>query len=121
IAIPPLKCKQLPAFGRAVYPLVKRTVNGEQMFLALLAELDAVIEMVVMATGRERVWADALDPDQLIVLANKIMEVNAAFFSQLILFALNRAPEKPNATLGAPSSNASSSTDTGSKTSETTP
>jgi len=121
-AILPIKVKQLPAFARAAQPLLARLGNGEHLDLALLvSEIERVIEMVVVATGRERAWVDGLDLDQLIVLAEKIVEVNAAFFGQRTLPALNCAIRDLTAYLGALSSNASSSMDTGSARSGSTP
>lgn len=122
LSIPPIKVKQLPAFARAAQPLFERLSNGEHLDLKLLiSEIERVIEMVVVATGRERAWVDSLDLDQLIVLAEKIVEVNAAFFGQRTVPALNRAIRDLSAYLGALSSPASSPTDTGSRRSESTP
>ncbi|MGH8703134.1 MAG: hypothetical protein ACREVR_18430, partial [Burkholderiales bacterium] len=87
----------------------------------LVEEIERVIELVVIATEREREWVDELDLDQLILLAEKIVEVNAAFFGQRTLPALNRAIRDLTAYLGALSASALSSTDTGSKMSETIP
>ncbi len=122
ISIPPIKVKQLAPFARAAQPLLARFGNGEHLDLALLvSEIKRVIEMAVVATGRERAWVDSLDLDQLILLAEKIIEVNAAFFARRTLPALNRAIRDLTAYLGALSSNASSSTDIGSMRSESTP
>lgn len=122
IAVVPIKVRQLPAFSRAAKPLLARLGNGEHLDLALLvSEIERVIELVVIATERERAWVDDLDLDQLILLAEKVVEVNAAFFGQRTLPALNRAIRDLNACLGALSSPASSRTDTDSPTSETTP
>lgn len=122
LSIPPIKVKQLPAFARAAQPLFERLGNGEHLDLKLLvSEIERVIEMVVVATGRERAWVDSLDLDQLIVLAEKIVEVNAAFFGQRTLPALNGAIRDLTVYLGALSSNASSSTGIGSRRSESTP
>lgn len=98
----PLKMRELPAFQRAVAPIladlqghdltsdiglaaVQGAVQG-----AILTHLDAAMDAVALMARRERDWIEDLDPDAFLVLAARTFAVNARFFSQRIMPALTR-------------------------------
>ena len=45
---------------------------------------DDLLTAVSIAVGKPRAWVDALDADQAILLAAKVLEVNADFFTRTV-------------------------------------
>ena len=102
LAIKPLKIGQMPAFLRAITPVMQQlgananangngNGNGNGIdWLALLGEHgDDVLTAVSIAIGKPRVWVDALDADEAILVAAKVIEVNADFFTRTVMPRLN--------------------------------
>ena len=55
-------------------------------WLALFGEHgDDLLTAVSIAVGKPRAWVDALDADQAILLAAKVLEVNADFFTRTVM------------------------------------
>lgn len=109
LAIKPLKVGQLPAFLRAITP-VMREISGDGIdWLALFGEHgDDLLTAVSIAVGKPRAWVDALDADQAILLAAKVIEVNADFFTRTVMPRLDGliAQTSAAATAGSTSSSA---------------
>ena len=81
LLIKPLKVGQLPGFLRAISPVMQQMSSTEIDWLALFGERgDDLLTAVSIAVGKPRAWVDALDADQAILLAAKVIEVNADFF-----------------------------------------
>ena len=80
VAVKPLKVGQMPAFLRAITPVMQQ-IGGEGIdWLALFGERgDDLLTAVSIAIGKPRAWVDALDADEAILLAAKVIEVNADF------------------------------------------
>jgi hypothetical protein len=100
LTIKPLKVGQMPAFLRAIAPAIQELTSPEIDWLRLFGERgDDLLSAIAIAVGRPRTWLDDLPADDAILLAAKVIEVNADFFTRTVIpklgnvFAqLNRAP-----------------------------
>ena len=100
LTIKPLKVGQMPAFLRAISPAIQELTSPEIDWLRLFGERgDDLLSAIAIAVGRPRTWLDELAADDAILLAAKVIEVNADFFTRTVIpkldrvFApLNRAP-----------------------------
>ena len=80
LTIRPLKVGQLPAFLRAITPVMQQLTGGEIDWLALFgARGNDLLSAVAIAVGKPRAWIDELTADEALVLAAKVIEVNADF------------------------------------------
>ncbi len=111
LAILPLKVGQMPAFLRAVSPMLQHLTASDIDWLALLGEHgEALLSAIAIAVGKPRAWVDDLAADEAIVLAAKVIEVNADFFSRTVipkldgLFAQTKLPPVMAAAGSTPSS-----------------
>ena len=90
VAIKPLKIGQMPAFLRTITPVMQQLGGNGIDWLALFGEHgDDLLTAVSIAIGKPRAWVDALDADQAILLAAKVLEVNADFFTRTVMPRLN--------------------------------
>ena len=86
LAIKPLKVGQMPAFLRAITPVMQQIGGDGIDWLTLIGERgDELLTAVSIAIGKPRAWVDALDADQAILLAAKVLEVNADFFTRTVM------------------------------------
>lgn len=80
LTIRPLKVGQLPAFLRTITPVMRQITGGEIDWLALFGERgNDLLSAVAIAVGKPRAWIDELTADEALVLAAKVIEVNADF------------------------------------------
>ena len=90
VAIKPLKIGQMPAFLRAITPVMQQIGGNGIDWLALFGEHgDDLLTAVSIAIGKPRTWVDALDADEAILVAAKVIEVNADFFTRTVMPRLN--------------------------------
>ena len=90
VAIKPLKIGQMPAFLRAITPVMQQLGGNGIDWLALFGEHgDDLLTAVSIAIGKPRTWVDALDADEAILVAAKVIEVNADFFIRTVMPRLN--------------------------------
>ena len=67
LAIKPLRVGQLPAFLRAVTPVLQQLTAPDIDWLALFAaQGEDLLGAIAIAVGRPRAWVDELDPDELL-------------------------------------------------------
>ena len=86
LAILPLKVGQMPAFLRAVSPMLQHLTASDIDWLTLLGEHgEALLSAIAIAVGKPRAWVDDLAADEAIVLAAKVIEVNADFFTRQVI------------------------------------
>ena len=86
LTLQPLKVGQLPAFLRAAGPILSKLSAPEIDWLALLGMRgDDLLTALAIATGKPRAWIDDLAADEAILLAAKVLEVNADFFTRTVL------------------------------------
>ena len=86
LAIKPLKVGQMPAFLRAISPVMQQLSASDIDWLALFGERgDDLLSAIAIAVGKPRAWVDGLEADQAILLAAKVIEVNADFFTRTVI------------------------------------
>ena len=86
LAIKPLKVGQMPAFLRAISPVMQQLTSSEIDWLALFGERgDDLLSAIAIAVGKPRTWVDELAADEAILLAAKVIEVNADFFARTVI------------------------------------
>ena len=92
LVIKPLKVGQLPGFLRAISPVMQQISSTEIDWLALFGERgDDLLSAIAIAVGKPRVWVDELAADEAILLAAKVIEVNADFFTRTVMPRLDGA------------------------------
>ena len=108
LAIKPLKVGQMPAFLRAISPVMQQLTASEIDWLALFGERgDDLLSAIAIAVGKPRAWVDELAADEAILLAAKVIEVNADFFARTVipkldgLFAAAKLPPVVKAAVGS--------------------
>ncbi len=113
LAIKPLKVGQMPAFLRAISPVMQHLTRAEIDWLTLFGEQgDDLLAAIAIAVAKPRQWVDDLAADEAILLAAKVIEVNADFFTRTVLPKLDGlftrakglAPETAPASGSTPSS-----------------
>jgi len=99
LVINPLKVGQMPAFLRAITPVMQQIGGDGIDWLALFGERgDDLLTAVSIAVGKPRAWVDALDADEAILLAAKVIEVNADFFTRTVMPRLDGLIARTGAT-----------------------
>jgi hypothetical protein len=104
LTLKPLKVGSLPAFLRAISPVMQSLTAPAIDWLALFGERgDDLLSAIAIAVGKPREWVDDLAADEAILLAAKVIEVNADFFTQTVipkldgLFAqMKQTPAQPS-------------------------
>jgi hypothetical protein len=91
---------QLPKLARALRPVAKRlaelrpvgkSIGAPELAAMLIDECgDHVLEAIAVASSQHRAWVDGLNLAELIVLAEKLMEVNVDFFVRYVIPTLEK-------------------------------
>ena len=90
LSIKPLKVGQMPAFLRAITPVMQQIGGDGIDWLTLIGERgDELLTAVSIAIGKPRAWVNELAADEAILLAAKVIEVNADFFTRTVMPRLN--------------------------------
>ena len=90
LLVKPLKVGQLPSFLRAISPVMQQMASSEIDWLALFGERgDDLLSAIAIAVAKPRAWVDELAADEAILLAAKVIEVNADFFTRTVMPRLN--------------------------------
>jgi hypothetical protein len=85
LAIKPLKVGQLPAFLRAITPVMQHLSQPEIDWLSVFGERgDDLLSSIGIAVNKPRQWIDELGADEAMLLAAKVIEVNADFFTRTV-------------------------------------
>ena len=111
IIIKPLKVGQMPAFLRVISPVMKHLRGGQSRWQELGGGGgDVLLAARAIAVGKPRTWVDDLAADDAILLATKVIEVNADFFTRTVLPKIDGLFSQVNlpANLTPPGSTASS-------------
>ncbi len=86
LIITPLRVGQMPAFLRAITPVMQQLGGDGIDWLALFGEHgDELLTAVSIAVGKPRAWVDEQAADEAILLAAKVIEVNADFFTRTVM------------------------------------
>ena len=109
VSVKPLKVGQMPAFLRAITPVMQQINSNGIDWLALFGQQgDDLLTAVSIAVGKPRAWVDDLAADEAIVLAAKVIEVNADFFTRTVMPRLEDLFAQANAATAATGSTPSS-------------
>jgi len=85
LTVKPLKVGQLPTFLRAISPVMPH-LSGDIDWLTVFGEHGgALLSAIAIAVGKPRDWVDDLNPDEVVLLAAKVIEVNADFFTRNVM------------------------------------
>jgi len=108
LTITPLKVGQLPAFLRTITPVMQSLTAGEIDWLVLFGERGHdLLSAIAIAVGKPRTWVDELAADEALLLAAKVIEINADFFTRTVmpqvegLFAAVTLPREKERTAAA--------------------
>lgn len=93
LAIQPVTVGDLPAFLKAIEPVVKELAAGDVLG-ALMRHADAVIEATAIGAKVDRAWLEQQTPDVLVDLASKVLGVNADFFVRRVLPVIQSAADR---------------------------
>ena len=90
LLVKPLQVGQLPSLLRAISPVMQQMASSEIDWLALFGERgDDLLSAIAIAVAKPRAWVDELAADEAILLAAKVIEVNADFFTRTVMPRLN--------------------------------
>lgn len=99
VELTPIRLGELPRILAAVRPIAA-DLSAEPDWLALLARHgEAVLELLALATRRERAWIEGLALDEAVTLACAVFEVNADFFVGQVVPAIQGAAQRLAPTL----------------------
>ena len=102
LAITPLKVGQLPAFLRAIGPVMQHITVGDTDWLAVFGEHGGdLLAAIAIAVGKPRDWVDDLAADEAVVLVAKVIEVNADFFTRNVMPRLSGLFDQVNGAMPA--------------------
>jgi len=96
--ITPVRVGDLPAFLAAIEPVTRELAEGDLM-AALTRNAEQVIQATAIGAGVDREWLNAQSLDVLLELATAVIEVNADFFVQRLLPAIEAAVTRLNTAL----------------------
>jgi len=103
LAITPIRVGEIPALLAAVRPFAHRLVGADPDWLGLLVDHgDALITAIAVASHRPQEWVAGLAMDDAIRLAAALFEVNADFFVQRVVPAIQHAAARINAQMSGP-------------------
>ncbi len=86
IAISPLKVGQLPTFLRVISPVMAQLSAPPINWLALFGDRgDDLLSGIAIAVRKPREWVDNLAADEALLLAAKVIEVNADFLTRSVI------------------------------------
>jgi hypothetical protein len=98
VELTPIRLGELPRILAAVRPIaadLSADLSAQPDWLALLARHgEAVLELLTLATRRDRAWIEALALDEAVTLAAAVFEVNADFFVRRVAPSIASAGER---------------------------
>lgn len=94
LELTPIRLGELPRILAAVRPIAA-DLSAEPDWLALLARHgEAVLELLALATRRDRAWIEGLALDEAVTLAAAVFEVNADFFVRQVAPSIAQVGER---------------------------
>ena len=98
LELTPIRLGELPRLLATVRPIaadLSADLSAEPDWLALLARHgEAVLELLALATRRDRAWIEGLALDEAVTLACAVFEVNADFFVRRVTPSIARSGER---------------------------
>lgn len=103
LAITPVCIGEIPDFLTAVRPFAQQLADPDPDWLVLMADhTQDLISAVALASRQPREWVTALAVDDAIRLAAALFEVNADFFVQRVVPAIQHAAARITTKLNLP-------------------
>ncbi|MFN4342875.1 MAG: hypothetical protein ACK4FE_12710 [Azonexus sp.] len=94
LELTPVRLGELPRLLTVVRPLAA-DLSADPDWLDLLGRHgEAILDMLALATRRERAWVNDLSFDDAVQLAAAVFEVNADFFVGRVVPGIQRAAEQ---------------------------
>ena len=94
VELTPIRLGELPRLLAAVQPIAA-DLSTKPDWLALLARHgETVLELLALATRRDRAWIEGLALDEAVTLACAVFEVNADFFVRRVTPSIAQAGER---------------------------
>lgn len=91
VELTPIRLGELPRILAVVHPMVA-DLSAEPDWLTLFATHgEAVLDLLALATRRERAWVNDLSLDDAVRLAAAVFEVNADFFVRRVAPSIAQA------------------------------
>ncbi|TYO91428.1 hypothetical protein [Oceanicella actignis] len=109
VAVEPIRVRQLPAFGRAVAPILEALNAGQDPAAVALRMSQNVVDLVIAATDLDRAFIEDRHPDDLVRLLSVVLRVNADFFARRLAPALTEAMQAATEMASGPASSPTSS------------
>ena len=120
IEVKVLVWRQIPPFLRAVSDVLPQLLAGDYLAVAM-GHPEALTTALTVATGTDRGFIDGLRPDEIVALAQAVLEINAGFFAERVIPMGLAAAAGLKAAMSSPPSTGSSAGDTGSTSSSGSP
>ncbi|MEW5837168.1 MAG: DUF6631 family protein [Pseudomonadota bacterium] len=94
LELTPIRLGELPRILAAVRPIAA-DLSTEPDWLDLLGRHgEAVLELLALATRRDRAWIEGLALDEAVTLAAAVFEVNADFFVRRVAPSIEQGGER---------------------------
>lgn len=120
LEVTPVRVKELPAFARAVHPLLPHIApdSESQLSWADLMTLysDSLIDAVALGIRKPRAWVEEMEVDELVAAVGAVATVNVDFFVRRLLPRVTETAAEVTKTLGQMRSTGSPGADTASAT-----
>ena len=98
VELTPIRLGELPRILAALRPIaadLSADLSAQPDWLVLLARHgEAMLELLALATRRDRAWIEALALDEAVTLAAAVFEVNADFFVRRVAPSIASAGER---------------------------
>jgi hypothetical protein len=94
LEITPIRVRELPAFARAIGPILADLEGGVDLAALLAAHPEAIIAATAIGARLPLEQVNDLALDELLALAFAVLEVNADFFARRIAPALTAGSER---------------------------
>lgn len=101
IDVTPIRVRELAAFAAAMRPLAQALADGVELPWLLAEHTGALIATVAVGARVETAWIEGLGLDELLDLAEAVIEVNADFFVHRLAPRLTQSAARISATLTA--------------------
>ncbi len=101
VEVTPIRVRELAAFARAIEPLAAELAAGLDLPRLLAQHTGALVDAVAVGARVEAEWVEGLGLDELLDLAEAVLEVNTDFFVRRLAPRLTQAMARIGETAAA--------------------
>ena len=94
LELTPIRLGELPRLLAVARPIADEITSNPDWVSLLGRHGDAVLDLLALATRRERAWVNDLSLDDAVQLAAAVFEVNADFFVARVVPAIQGAAQR---------------------------